>query len=122
MIPFDIVEKIQLQVNNTICYESDIQQYNLPEWWTPAIFAGDCEDYALLKRKLLLDIGFSVNDVHLVTCWTETNEYHCVLMVNTNRGYYILDNRYATIYKPNYVNYKWEKVLTNDGWRELSFE
>ena len=46
---------------------------------------GDCEDYALLKRKFLLNSGFERKDLHLACCWCENDEYHCVLLVNTDK-------------------------------------
>ena len=84
---------------------------------------GDCEDYALLKRKILLNSGFERKDLHLACCWCENDEYHCVLLVNTDKGWFILDNRYAWPMVHESINYKWDKALNEvDGkWYELSF-
>lgn len=55
---YSLAESTHKKVNETIKYCTDIQQYNILENWTlPRTGLGDCEDYALLKRKILIDAG-----------------------------------------------------------------
>ncbi|HET7413347.1 MAG TPA: transglutaminase-like cysteine peptidase, partial [Pararhizobium sp.] len=44
---------VNYQVNSTIKPETDMQVYGVQEHWAYPTTAGDCEDYALLKRRLL---------------------------------------------------------------------
>ena len=119
---YSIAERINSQVNASVTYKTDLEQYSTPEFWTEAGAFGDCEDYALLKRAYLLEQGWTVNKLNLCCCWDETNTYHCVLLVETDKGFYILDNRYTWPMNPKSLPYKWDKALKEDGkWYELSF-
>lgn len=81
---YKLAEDINFKVNASVTYCSDIKQYNMPEFWIEANSFGDCEDYALLKRALLLKANWPKDKLFLTCCWDETNQYHCVLMVDTN--------------------------------------
>ena len=48
------------------------------------------------------------------TAW-EPGVYHCVLLVDTDKGFYILDNRYVWPMTPKSLPYKWDKALREDG-------
>ena len=122
MNSYTIAERINSQVNTSVQYKTDLEQYDRPEFWAEANTFGDCEDYALLKRAYLLDKGWPVDKLNLCCCWDETNTYHCVLLVETDKGFYILDNRYTWPMTPKSLPYKWDKALREDGkWYELSF-
>lgn len=118
-----IAERINSQVNTSISYKTDLEQYSKPEHWIEAGTLGDCEDYALLKRQVLLKNRFERKDLHLACCWCETGEYHCVLLCRTDKGWFVLDNRYNWPMIPKSLLYKWDKALNEvDGkWYELSF-
>lgn len=122
MIKYQLANGINSQVNNAVTYKTDLNQYSKPEHWCTAGKFGDCEDYALLKRAYLLEQGANPDDLYLACCWVETGGYHCVLLVDTDKGFYILDNRYAWPMTPKSLPYKWDKALREDGkWYELSF-
>ena len=124
MNSYNLAERINSDVNASVTYKSDLEQYSKPEHWIEAGTFGDCEDYALLKRQLLLNAGFARKDLHLACCWCENNlGYHCILLCNTDRGWFVLDNRYAWPMTPKSLPYKWDKALDEvDGkWYELSF-
>jgi predicted transglutaminase-like cysteine proteinase len=123
MNSYSQAELINSQVNAQVQYKSDLEQYNRPECWVEANVFGDCEDYALLKRQVLLKAGFSHKDLHLACCWVETSEYHCVLLCNTSKGWFVLDNRYTWPMTPKSLPYKWDRALDEvDGkWYELTF-
>ena len=118
-----LAERINSKVNASITYKTDLAQYGTPEHWCLPTAFGDCEDYALLKRQRLIDAGFARKDLHLALCWCETGEYHCVLLCRTDKGWFVLDNRYAWPMTPKSLPYKWDKALDEaDGkWYELSF-
>jgi len=119
---YNVAQRINSQVNASVTYKTDLAQFEVPEFWQEAGKFGDCEDYALLKRALLLEQGWSSDKLNLCCCWVETGGYHCVLLVDTNKGFYILDNRYDWPMTPKSLPYKWDKALREDGkWYELSF-
>lgn len=115
---YSLALKIHQKVNSDTEYRTDLVQYGVPEFWTVAGQFGDCEDYALAKRNALLDAGFDRDKIHLCTCFVD-GAGHCVLLVNTDKGNYILDNRYEWPMLPNNLPYTWESILCNGEWREL---
>jgi len=120
---YSVAERINSQVNASVQYKTDLEQYDKPEFWVEANMFGDCEDYALLKRHVLLKNGFTHSDLHLACCWVETGEYHCVLLCNTDKGWFSLDNRFATPQIPSKCGYAWDKALNEETgkWYVLSF-
>ena len=123
MNSYSAAERINSDVNASVQYKTDLEQYSKPEHWVEANAFGDCEDYALLKRQVLLKNGFARKDLHLALCWDETNTYHCVLLCNTNKGWFVLDNRHSLPMIPKQCGYAWDKALDEvDGkWYVLSF-
>jgi predicted transglutaminase-like cysteine proteinase len=123
MNSYSLAERINSQVNASVSYKTDLEQYSTPEFWNEAGKFGDCEDYALLKRAYLLEQGFNRADLHLSTCWDETDTYHCVLLANTDKGWFVLDNRYPFPMPPKSLLYRWDKALNEETgkWYELSF-
>jgi predicted transglutaminase-like cysteine proteinase len=117
---YDTVEAIQIEVNNSVTYRTDIDLYSTTEFWVEPVSAGDCEDYALAKRKRLLDMGVDSKYLRLATCWTETWEYHAVLIVTTNEGDYVLDNRYPLPMMKQDLRYRWHKIQEGSKWYAIS--
>lgn len=115
----DLIEDIQRDINRNTKYYSDPALYNVPEFWTIANGKGDCEDYALAKRQRLLKAGFPLKVLALATCWTETNEYHAVLIVHTASNDLVLDNRYTPVKNLNRLPYRWHKLQmpAENSWR-----
>ena len=119
---YSIAERINSQVNASVTYKTDLEQYGKPEHWCLPDKFGDCEDYALLKRAYLLEQGWDADKIHLACCWTETGDYHCVLLVDTDSGWYALDNRHSAPMPPSSLGYTWDKALREDGkWYTISF-
>jgi len=117
---YNVAARINRDVNASVKYKTDLGQYSVPEFWTVANKFGDCEDYALLKRKMLIDAGFDRDKIHLCTCFVD-GAGHCVLLVETDRGNYILDNNQSEPVQPSFLSYKWDKIQKGDKWYELSF-
>jgi len=120
---YSVAERVNSDVNASVTYKTDLEQYDKPDFWVETGTFGDCEDYALRKRELLLNTGFARKDLHLACCWTETGDYHCVLLCNTSNEWFVLDNRYTWPMTPKSLPYKWDKALDEvDGkWYALSF-
>jgi predicted transglutaminase-like cysteine proteinase len=84
--------KINYTINTTIKPMTDMELYGVEEKWAIATWAGDCEDYALRKRKDLIDSGFSPSDTLMTVVLQPNGEGHAVLTVRTDHGDFILDN------------------------------
>jgi predicted transglutaminase-like cysteine proteinase len=59
----------------------------------PATGRGDCEDYALMKRKLLIERGWPSSALLLTAALTPQGDPHLVLTAVTDKGDYVLDSR-----------------------------
>lgn len=87
-----LVREINASVNAAIIAMTDQEIYGRDEVWEYPTTAGDCEDYALLKRKMLIDNGFSVADLLITVVRKPDGEGHAVLTLRTTEGDFILDN------------------------------
>lgn len=84
--------KINYDVNSSITPMTDMEVYGVEERWGYPRTAGDCEDYALLKRKKLIDAGFSPSDLLMTVVLQPNGDGHAVLTIRTDRGDFVLDN------------------------------
>lgn len=84
-------------VNRLVRPVSDMDLYGRIEHWTYPSDEGDCEDYVLLKQRLLIDRGWPASALLITVVRDEYNEGHAVLTVRTSRGDYLLDNKRAEI-------------------------
>ncbi len=91
-VSWNAILNINSTVNMVIKPESDLDIYGKEEVWTYPDKAGDCEDYVLLKRQLLINEGFSASDLLITVVRKPDGEGHAVLTVRTNRGDFVLDN------------------------------
>lgn len=81
-------------VNRTVRPVDDLALHNRAEWWSyPTANGGDCEDYALLKRKLLIERGWPANSLLLSVVKQWDGAGHAVLLAVTQQGEYVLDNQ-----------------------------
>ncbi len=91
------LDEINRLVNATIEPLTDLELYGVTEHWTLPFDKGDCEDYALLKRKMLIDRGWPASALLLTVVRDEKGDGHAVLTARTLQGDYILDNKIADI-------------------------
>jgi len=86
------VAAINTATNAAIRPMSDARQFGVEERWSYPDGKGDCEDYALLKRRELHAAGIPLEDL-LITVVRKTNgESHAVLTLHTTVGDFVLDN------------------------------
>lgn len=78
--------------NTTVKPETDEQLYHVAEYWTYPHGAGDCEDYALAKRRDLINLGWPASTLLMTVARQKSGDGHAVLMVRTDRGDLVLDN------------------------------
>ncbi len=96
-----LVRAINTSVNTTIAPMTDKDIYGKEEVWAYPTTAGDCEDYALLKRRILIQRGFSPSNLLMTVLRKPDGEGHAVLTLRTTKGDFVLDNLAATV-KPWY--------------------
>ncbi len=90
---WDEIKAINVSLNAAITAVSDMEGYGQVEYWTyPDEGFGDCEDYALEKRRTLMEAGISLANLLITVVRKRDGEGHAVLTVRTERGDYILDN------------------------------
>ncbi|WP_377291506.1 transglutaminase-like cysteine peptidase [Rhizobium sp. SG2393] len=87
-----VIREVNDAVNRNITPMTDLELYGKDEVWAYPTTAGDCEDMALLKRKMLLERGFSASDLLMTVVRKPDGEGHAVLTVRTAQGDFILDN------------------------------
>lgn len=89
---WDVVRGINQTVNSTIIPVTDAEAYGREEVWAYPVDAGDCEDFVLLKRKKLMEAGFSATDLLITVVRKPDGEGHAVLTLRSAQGDFILDN------------------------------
>lgn len=83
--------------NQTIVPVTDEDLYQVAEYWTYPNGYGDCEDYALAKRRQLIEDGWPASTLLMTVVRQPNGEGHAVLMVRTDRGDLILDNKVGLV-------------------------
>ncbi len=84
-------------VNNAIAPVTDQSLYGVAEMWTYPYDRGDCEDYVLLKRRLLMERGWPASTLLITVVRDGKGDGHAVLTVTTSAGDLVLDNQAADI-------------------------
>ncbi|CAN7604976.1 transglutaminase-like cysteine peptidase [Rhizobium sp. LjRoot30] len=84
--------RVNYDVNSQIQPMTDQEIYGVEERWAYPRTVGDCEDFVLLKRKLLMKEGFSPSQLLITVVLQPNGEGHAVLTVRTDHGDFVLDN------------------------------
>ena len=88
------LERVNHWVNTNITRMTDMEHWSLVERWNyPDDGYGDCEDYVLLKRRMLMQAGWPREALLITVVRDEYNNGHAVLTVKTDKGEFILDNQ-----------------------------
>jgi len=86
--------RVNRWVNDTIKPMTDMDHWGVVERWSyPTDGYGDCEDYVLLKRKMLMDAGWPREALLITVVRDKKGEGHAVLTVKSDKGEFILDNQ-----------------------------
>jgi predicted transglutaminase-like cysteine proteinase len=102
--------RINKLVNETIKPLTDLEHWGVVEHWSyPDDGYGDCEDYVLLKRRMLIESGWPRRALLVTVVRDKQVEGHAVLTVTTNKGDYILDNQNADILLWSKTGYRFVK-------------
>ena len=122
------LDAVNRHVNAVIEPVTDQELYGVPEWWAvPSLRAdgsgkGDCEDYALLKRQMLIKRGWPVSSVLMTVVRDEKGEGHAVLTARTAQGDFVLDNKATDVKLWSKTSYKFvmrQSYLNVKVWMSL---
>ena len=80
-------------INAAVVPVTDADYYKVDEYWAYPDGYGDCEDYALAKRKALIANGWNPSTLLMTVVREQNGAGHAVLMVRTDRGDLVLDNQ-----------------------------
>jgi len=90
---FKDLEKVNSWVNANVKQKSDTDHWGVLEKWSiPTDGYGDTEDFALLKRKMLIDAGWPAEALLITVVASRSNEGLAVLTVKTDKGEFILSD------------------------------
>lgn len=109
------LDAVNREVNTRIKPATDLEIYGELERWTLPVERGDCEDYALLKRHVLIEKGWPASSLLMTVVRDEKGEGHAILTARTSKGDYILDNKtddmklwgatpYAFVMRQSYID------------------
>jgi predicted transglutaminase-like cysteine proteinase len=110
---------VNTAVNRAIAPVTDLEFYHRDEVWTLPEAYGDCEDYVLLKRKHLIDRGWSTGALLVTVVFDEVGDGHAVLLARTTRGDFVLDNKTDKVrrwYETAYHFVKRQSVSDPNRW------
>lgn len=92
----DLLE-VNADMNASIVPVTDEDLYQVVEYWTYPRGFGDCEDIALAKRRELAARGWDISTLLMTVVREANGDGHAVLMVRTDRGDLVLDNKVGEI-------------------------
>ena len=110
------------KVNATIKPMTDLEHWSVADRWDfPDEGFGDCEDYQLLKRRLLAERGLPRRAMRMTVVRDDQGEGHAVLMIRTDHGDFVLDNKTSNVLSWNQTGYAYVKreSQTMVGWVSL---
>jgi len=115
--------RINKSVNEQIKPITDYEHWGVPEKWSyPDDGYGDCEDYVLLKRRMLMQAGWPREALLITVVRDRKGDGHAVLTVKTDKGELILDNQHDDIVVWSETGYRFVKRQSQSDpnvWVEL---
>ena len=114
---------VNRRVNARIKPMTDLQHWGVVDQWDfPDDGYGDCEDYQLLKRRLLAERGLPRRAMRMTVVIDEEEQGHAVLMVRTDHGDFILDNKRMSVLPWQQTGYVFVKRegQDNTAWVSLN--
>jgi predicted transglutaminase-like cysteine proteinase len=102
--------RINRWVNSKIKPLTDMEHWGVVERWSfPDDGYGDCEDYVLLKRRMLVQAGWPRQALLITVVRDNRGDGHAVLTVKTDKGELILDNQNEEILPWSETSYRFVK-------------
>lgn len=110
------IVSVNQRVNSTIKAVTDQDHWGVVDvWGFPDDGRGDCEDFQLLKRRILAESGLPRRAMRMTVVIDELGEGHAVLVVRTSRGDYVLDNKTSAVLPWTRTGYVYIKRESQDA-------
>ncbi|GJE56057.1 MULTISPECIES: transglutaminase-like cysteine peptidase [Methylobacterium] len=111
-----LLAAVNRRVNQKIRPVTDMEHWGVVDRWDyPDDGFGDCEDIQLLKRRILVERRLPRRALRMTVVIDEIGEGHAVLMVRTDRGDLILDNKTSAVLPWQRTGYSFVKREGQDG-------
>jgi predicted transglutaminase-like cysteine proteinase len=102
--------RVNRWVNDNVRPITDLEHWGVVERWNyPDDGYGDCEDYVLEKRRLLMRAGWPREALLITVVRDPHNDGHAVLTVKTDKGEFVLDNQRDDILLWSETGYRFVK-------------
>ncbi|MBN8982473.1 MAG: transglutaminase-like cysteine peptidase [Rhizobiales bacterium] len=102
--------RVNRWVNESVKPMTDQEHWGVIEKWSyPTDGYGDCEDYVLLKRKMLIDAGWPREALLITVVRDKKGEGHAVLTVKSDKGEFVLDNQNEDVVAWTETGYRFVK-------------
>jgi predicted transglutaminase-like cysteine proteinase len=109
-VAFKELDRVNRYVNDHVKPMTDLEHYGVVEKWAyPEDGYGDCEDYVLLKRRMLMQLGWPREALLITVVRDKKGDGHAVLTVRSSKGEFILDNQEAEILPWSDTGYRYVK-------------
>jgi predicted transglutaminase-like cysteine proteinase len=110
------LERVNRYVNQSVKPVTDLDLYGKVEVWAyPTAGKGDCEDYVLLKRRMLIERGWPESTLLITVVRDENGEGHAVLTARTDVGDLVLDNKRQEIVRWTDTPYTFVKQQSEEN-------
>lgn len=107
------LRRVNREINRAIRPVTDRALYGREEYWQRPLLVGaagargDCEDYVLEKRAALLALGYAPDSIAMAVAIAPGVGLHAVLIVQTDRGDFVLDNLHSEPRALASLDYVW---------------
>jgi predicted transglutaminase-like cysteine proteinase len=104
------LQRVNLWVNSHVKPMTDMDHWGVVERWNyPDDGYGDCEDYVLAKRKMLMQAGWPREALLITVVRDRNGDGHAVLTVKSDKGEFVLDNQSNEIQPWSETGYRFVK-------------
>ena len=111
----DVARSVNRRVNRMISQLSDVENYGVSDRWTlPRNGRGDCEDFVLLKYKLLVEAGVDSRKLAMAIVLDRYGDNHAVLVVRHESGDLVLDSLTSRIAPWNETGYRFLAMQSSE--------
>jgi predicted transglutaminase-like cysteine proteinase len=106
---WDAMQDVNNSINAMIEPVTDQDLWGVEERWSYPVNKGDCEDYVLLKQRMLEERGVPASSLFITVVRQKNGDGHAVLAIRTDRGDFVLDNLETKILPWNKTEYRYLK-------------
>lgn len=124
------LEAVNRLVNAAITPATDVRTAGRADRWSLPLTVdktelGDCEDYALEKRRHLIESGWPPGALRLAVATSRDTGVHAALIALTEEGDFVLDNLVDEVRPWSQTDYVWLKRQASADpreWRRVRYQ